>query len=237
MAVLQKRIGLKDTSRYVAAGHGVKGHGPAVPERGGVSADPFTPEAVFALLRGTVLKDDATLPRSTDPTIAHLARVLNILRWKVQGWTGPWREEQEQRQRIATAISVLTEILPAERENYAATIGGFERWSMMDDAAEARADLAAFDALVTAARAARERGLPLALNTMIALSQSTERWKDFAEELQAIFHSALPSQGKAAAYRFIVAVTPAITGEHPSFEAVQTPLKKKRFVNRGKRVG
>jgi hypothetical protein len=74
MAVLQKRIGLKDTSRYVAAGHGVKGHGPAVPERGGVSADPFTPEAVFALLRGTVLKDDATLPRSTDPAIAHLAK-------------------------------------------------------------------------------------------------------------------------------------------------------------------
>jgi hypothetical protein len=37
------------------------------------------------------------------------------LRWKVQGWTGP--EEQEQRQRIATAISVLTEILPAERED------------------------------------------------------------------------------------------------------------------------
>jgi hypothetical protein len=45
MAVLQKRIALKDTSRYVAAGRGVKGHGAAASERGDVSADPFTPEA------------------------------------------------------------------------------------------------------------------------------------------------------------------------------------------------
>jgi hypothetical protein len=245
---------------------------------------------VFALLRDKVLKGDAALPRLTDPAIVGLARVLNILQWKVQGWTGPWPKEQKQLQKITEAIWVLTEILPAQRDDYAASPGIYERWGTTDAAAgarthrtafdklittertrlaaagvkadfaafdknvkkarsrnsemevqadlaaaEARARLAAFDTLVSAARAARELGLPLANNNEIVMNSPTALWKHFAEQLAAIFHSALPNESKAAAYRFIVAVTPTITGEHPSFQAVETRIKKKRRVNRGKR--
>ncbi len=195
---------------------------------------PFSPEGVLALLRDDVLKDDAILPRATDHAIRGLADVLNIIWWKVRGWTGPWREEQEQIQKIGEAIWALTEILPTQRKGYAAIPAAMERWDMTAAAAEARADLAAFDALVTAAHAARKRGLPLALNTVT--SKPTKRWKDFAKDLAAIFQSALPNQSKAAVYRFIVAVTPAITGEHPTFQAVEAPFKKKRFVDRGNRT-
>jgi hypothetical protein len=199
------------------------------------AAGPFTPEGVFALLRDKVMKGDAILPRSTDPAIAHLALMLNMFWWEVKGWTGPWREEQEQLQRVHEAIWTLTEILPAQRKDYAAIPAAIERWNMTA-AAEARADLAAFDALVTAAHAARERGLPLALNMMLVMGKPTERWKDFAEDLRVIFGHALPGRPKAAAYRFIMAVTPAITGQHPTFQAVEAPFKKKRFVDRGKRA-
>src|SRR5664279_2286858 len=189
---------------------------------------PFTPEGVFALLRDEVLKDNATLPRSTDPAITHLARALNVFWWKVKGWTGPWREEQKQLQRIEEAIRVLTEILPEQRKDYAAIPAAIERWNMTA-AAAARADLAAFDALITAAHAARERGLPLALNMMLVMSKPTERWKDFANELATIFHHCLPNRPKAAARRFIMVVTPTINGEEPTFQAVEARFKKKRF--------
>ena len=196
---------------------------------------PFTPEGVFALLRDTVLKGNATLPRATDPAITTLANALNMFWWKVKGWTGPWREEQEQLQRVQEAIWTLTEILPAQRKDYAAIPAAIERWNMTA-AAEARADLATFDALVTAAHTARERGLPLALNMMLVMSKPTERWKDFAEDLRVIFDHALPDRPKAAAYRFIMAVTPAITGQHPTFQAIEAPFKKQRFIDRGKRA-
>lgn len=200
------------------------------------AAGPFTPEGVFALLRDEVLKGAAILPRSTDPAITDLARMLNTFCWKVQGWTGPWREEQEQHQKIVDAIQVLTDIFPEQRKDYAAIAAAMERGDMTTAAEEARADLAAFDALVTAAHAARERGLPLVLNMMLVMSKPTERWKDFAEDLRVIFDDALPDRPKAAAYRFIMAVTPAITGQHPTFQAVEAPFKKKRFVDRGKRA-
>ena len=203
---------------------------------GRAAPGPFTPERVLALLRDEVLKGDAILPRSTDPAITHLARALNIFWWKVKGWTGPWREEQEQLKRIEEAIWVLTEILPAQRKDYAAIPAEMKHGDMTTGAEEARADLAACDALVTAAHAARKRGLPLALNMMLVMSKPTKRWKDFAEDLRAIFDHALPDRPKAAAYRFIMAVTPAITGQHPTFQAVEAPFKKKRFVDRGKRA-
>jgi hypothetical protein len=149
----------------------------------------------------------------------------------VQGWTGPWPKELEQLQRIGEAIWVLTEILPEHRKDYATVPGDMERWDMTDAAAEARARLAAVDALVTAARAARELGLPMANNMMLVMTTPTKRWMHYAEELAAIFHTALPDRPKAAAYRFIVEVTPIVTGEHPTLEAVETAFKKKRFVN------
>ena len=194
--------------------------------------DPFTAEMVLALLRNKVLKGGAPLPASTDPGIAELADKLNCIRWLFRGWTGHWREEQKRLQTIAEAIWVLTEVLPQQRGEYAEAVNGFERWNMAEAAQKARADLAAIDELVAIARSARERGLPLS-NHMITFSPQTERWTHFAELLYSTFMHTLPNQSKAAAYRFVVAVTPLLSHEHPTLEAVQTAFKRNRLVKRG----
>jgi hypothetical protein len=187
-------------------------------------AGPFSPEKVVALLHDRVLNENARLPRPADPAIAHLANALNAIWSDVQS-APAWREKQEKLQKIEDAIRVLTEILPEHRGDYASARYGVS-------AADARDDLAAFDALATAARAAHERGLPRA-KTVFIETAPTEKWKHFAEYLMAIFQFFLPKQPKTAAYRFIVAVTPDITGEHTTYFTVETTFKKKSFVNRG----
>jgi hypothetical protein len=167
-----------------------------------------------------------------------------------------WRKELEN---IVHSIYILTEILPKWRDNFDAELASFD--NLMDnlpedsrteyaaEAARAAADmgqpkgydfreerqinLAAYDALVKAASVARERGLPLA--PMIALSMRIERWRHFAEHLQKVIRHVLPQASKAASYRFIAAVTPDITGEKPTYEAVRSQLMRNRPVNRGKR--
>lgn len=243
--------------------------------------DPFTPDGVFTLLQD-ILKGDTTLPRSSDPAIADLASVLRTLRWKAQGWIGPWPRELEDTRRIAEAIGVLTEILPIYREIYEREPAAFERFgaggagaeaqretfeasvaatrlrlvsiggeaeiAAFDAkveaarvrnaemevnadraAAEARARLAAFNALVEAARAAHEIGLPMIQNPILVMSPITQRWRDFGQVLAANVRSNFPWLPMAAVYRFIAAVTPEITGEHPTMEAVKTEFKKRRF--------
>jgi hypothetical protein len=191
---------------------------------------------VLALLRDAVLAGGATMPHPTDPAILQLARCVNAYRQMVRGWAGPWREEETRRRKISEAIRVLAENLPAERKGFAVMPAILEQYASMEQAAKARATLAAFDALVTAAREASDRGLPQAF-VRDPSEPWPERWKDFAERMTDIFHEVLPGHSKAAAYRFIVAVTPAITGERPTFQAVEAHLKKRRQVNRGKRRG
>lgn len=210
-----------------------------VPDRRDQSADnaggqiePFTPEGVFTLLRDKVLKGEARLPRPGDPAISDLVRALCWLQRRFRGWTGPWLIELENFRRIDEAIRVLTEILPRHREVYAGIVADFERFGAAQEWAEmeARAQLEAFDALVAAAHAARDVGLPLLQESALALTPRTERWRDFGRELEACFNFALPDRPKEALYRFIVEVTPAITGEHPSVFAVQSEFKRKRLV-------
>ena len=152
--------------------------------------------------------------------------------------------------RAGEAIWILTEILPTLREDYAREINLLER-SVLEtepsnfpatDSAKARAciatfiekqraRLAAFHALDTAAHNARELGLPMVNNPMLVTTPRTEHWMEYAETLAAIFHSALPGRSKEAAFRFIEAVSPTISGENPTFEAIKTAFKKKRFVD------
>jgi hypothetical protein len=94
--------------------------------------------------------------------------------------------------------------------------------------AEAEADLAAFDALATAGVSARGRRLPHIADPVIAMDGKIEKWEHYAEDLETRFHRVLPGQSKAAAYRFIVAVTPTITGELTTFLAVQNYFKPRR---------
>jgi hypothetical protein len=184
----------------------------------------FTPGQLHTLLRDKgVLKGSSKLPGSADPAFTYLATYLNILRWKVQGWTGPWPEYLKRLEKIGEAIWVLTEELPTQREHYAWVGDGLERaateWrdaaaglradqieakefqgraaeECQRGATEARADLAAFDTLITAARAARDRGLPMIQDSMLVISRRCARWHDFARDLETAFHSAFKDQAK-----------------------------------------
>lgn len=189
---------------------------------------PITPESIYVVLRDTVLKGKDALPASTDPVIERLANYLNGMRWSFKGWTGPWREDEKKIQSIVEAIRLLTEFLPQQREEYVTTLSGYERWHMTDAAGKARADLAAIDALLCAAQNVRARKLPLS-NLMIAVSPQNETWMHYARRLQEIFQQMLPGRSKAAAYRFIVAVAPLVSGEEPTIQAVTTAFKKRRL--------
>ena len=229
--------------------------------RAPTDVSPFTPQKVHDILREKVLKV-GPLPRVNDPAIAELTRALTIFWWRALGWADPWPEESEQLNKIKAAIRVLAKILPEQRAAYAAVLAGLERPRSpymaaiakragvdiaASDAAIAEskehiaADIAACDALITAARAARERGLPRTLYPMPFPRKPIKRWQDFAKELHAIFLSQLPKarkhEGKHAGYRLIMEVAPIIiTGEDaPTFQAVQTAFKKKRL-GKGKRA-
>ena len=209
----------------------------------------FTPKSVLTLLR-TVLKGNDRLPPQDGELIAMLTKALNILHWRVKGWAGPWSEHLETVRRIGEAILILTETLPTLREDYVREIKLLERHDLATeppnrpaaDSAKARAciaefiekqraRLAAFDALVSAADDARELGLPMVNNPMLVTSPRTEHWMDYAETLAAIFRSALPGRSKEAAFRFVEAVSPTISGENPTFEAVRSAFMRKRFVD------
>jgi hypothetical protein len=56
-----------------------------------------------------------------------------------------------------------------------------------------------------------------------------------ARSLEMFFHAYLPGHTKAAGYRFIQAISPHITHDNPTYQAVESHLKKRRDVNRGNR--
>jgi hypothetical protein len=193
-------------------------------------AAPLTPDGLFVLLRDKILISEQTKrPGSSDPAIVELSFALRSFRRRFEGWSGPWSTAFEEFRKIEEAIALLSDTLPSHRRTYSEAVAAIARFGTTQDWAiiVARAQLSAFDELVKAARAARAVGLPLAPETGIIETPRTERWSDFAHELQAHFNHALPRRPKDAAYRFIAEVVPAITGEHPSFEAVKTVFKRK----------
>jgi hypothetical protein len=212
----------------------------------------FTRKKVDDLL-GAKLKGNVLLPNPSGPAVGGLVFHLNFLQWKVRGWTGPWSKEQNRREMIAGAIQYLIEALPPQREDYVAELdlaGKKWEWNNEDVAKEAAetaakammnasADLAAFDALIAALITARERGLPLTFNWMLSslhepiLGRPKFRWLEFVRELYDAFDRAVPNAGKRAIYRLIEAVVPDISGEHPSYDAIETELKRpKRAADR-----
>lgn len=188
----------------------------------------FTSESVFALLRERILKANEALPSIKDSGIAQLALALNIIRHQVEETREAWREEPNRLKRIDDAIGVLTDELPLQLQYFTEIAGG------------AQADapgplLSAAKELVTSARKVRKHGVPQGINMLFLPSLPIKSWMDIATDLQKVFSNALPGQPKAAIYRFIAEVVPAITGETPTVEAVKTAFKKKRVVNRGTR--
>lgn len=196
----------------------------------------FTATSVNDLLHNGVLDPDGgNRVGAASPACSHLARLLNRMQQVVAGWQGPWQESATNLQKIADAIDTLTTLLPPLRVEYAAEveIGEADRWNLPENEsflALSKRRLAAFDALTAAAVVAREEELPIAaLN--VAFTRPVTQRTDIAERLEQIFHDALPGASKADGYRFVVAVTPHLTGETPSFAAVQKHLKRTGKVN------
>jgi hypothetical protein len=179
-----------------------------------------------------VLKS-GSMPRPTDPAIARLAYGLNSLLEIAKARAGG-RDELEQQKTVNDAILVLRDILPTQRNIYTSALEVCERRGRR--ILEARANLAAFDALVSSAQVAHERGLLHLSNPLISLGRPAERWMDFAEYLAGIFERSLPGRPKDAAYRFIVKVVPNITGEDLVLATVAAAFRQNRFVNRGNRM-
>jgi hypothetical protein len=97
--------------------------------------------------------------------------------------------------------------------------------TIIHGAAISQDDLEALQRLLQAARAVRRRGLPLHSLTAM-FGGATARWKDFAARLQDLFLQS--GFSKEGSYRLIVAITPQITEETPTREAVRTFLMRRR---------
>ena len=174
-----------------------------------VRTEAFTPERVHAILR-EVLKVGAC-PGLSSPAVENLTRTLNIIQREAKNSTAAWREQLAE---IDTAIETLTTVLPEHLKSYGPVTS--------DDAR-----LGPFITLALAARyadAARKRGLPFADHR-----PPVEAWTGTARSLMKVFEALLPKQTTEAGYRFVVAVTPLITGDAPTFHAVKTAFKRHRL--------
>jgi hypothetical protein len=172
----------------------------------------FTPESVNAIL-SRVLKVGGR-PATGSAVVENLTRALNITQREARNSTAEWRGQLEA---IDAAIQTLTTVLPQHLRSYTPVDGG-----VTDDVR-----LGPFITLALAARyadAARQRGLPF-----VDHRPPVEAWTDTARDLMQIFKALLPKQTKEAGYRFVVEVTPLITGDAPTFHAVKTALKRGRL--------
>jgi hypothetical protein len=205
---------------------------------------PFTPEKVRALLCDEVLKANAVRP--TTSQIRSLSESLTLLRDVAAARAIAIQEDSDKRQKIEWAVGILVELLPDHRKHYERIPQSMDYWAthgtraiegfdLLAAAAGARADLAALDALVLAVQGAVDRGLPHR-DILLAVGPPTETWMDIAQSLDTMFNDALGGQPRKATYRFIRSVVPDITGENPTFLAIETAFKRNRFVNRGTSV-
>jgi hypothetical protein len=201
----------------------------------------FTREAVHDLLR-KALRGSQRTPAFESTEITLLTLRLNDLQSLAKYRSTRLPEEVETAERIGAAIRILTELMPKSRAEYAYLARPVDRDGDGDRAVtieleeatrEASVVLEAFDALMSAARIARERGIPYFPHAF-AFGLPVEHWPAYARNLMELFKLATKVSSKEAAYRFIAAATPGITGETPSLEAVKTVIKRERDKNWGK---
>jgi hypothetical protein len=178
----------------------------------------FTRETLHAVLC-KILKGGMR-PTTTDPAIAQLAQGLNRLQEEVRHWL-VWRDELT---KIDEDIRVLIEDLSTHLKHY-----DVEAKPPVDQPSK-RYDghIAFLRKLLEAAqdaRLARDRHLPFTPG----LLPPKVRLRDIKDELQKVFHDALPKASDEACYRFILEVLPDITGEIlPSVGAVKIEIVEQR---------
>jgi hypothetical protein len=200
-----------------------------------VSAEPFTPATLHALLCDKVVLTKkakaAILPDS--PAIAHLVYTLNILQWKVRAvsYEPPGSTAKIKVWSTWSAIGMVPNLQLGGHIEPA----GLGRFAMQLCIHCPLSGLGAYRQ--GRKRAARRHALGLMLKPYDQergplLARSIREWKDYAPELGEIFCSELPNPRERAAWRFIALTAPMITGEEPSFEAVRTELTRERWKTR-----
>jgi hypothetical protein len=183
-------------------------------------SEPFTPAQVRDLIKETAWTNSLLPP---DDGVRHLTRLLNQLQMMAT-----YRRDTEVNRALATfalALRTMTEAAPSVRTVFVAEVDAAERWASSPigapDPSIPRSYLETFDALVAAAEAAKE--LPLC---PYALVFGIEHWKGYAQSLAIAYHGFCTEGTKEAAYRFIAAATPDITGEEPTPGAVEIWIKR-----------
>ena len=189
---------------------------------------PFTLESLRQLLAEKVIRRQQTMP--DDAEISELARILNY-------WQGHYLIEQKrcalrELQRAAlAALATLANVFPRLRD----LTESFEANAVQDQAPPAilailRKRLAEIDA----ARdfIAKAEGFSVWADPSLA----PDRWQWLADVLPIDFENAMRSTNPYTAglshngplARFIAAVVPSLTGQHPTPDSVATQLKKLR---------
>ena len=210
---------------------------------------PFSPMGLIALLNEKVFKKNKLEFQETS-NIKSLTLQLN--QWeRLAGLDRSlWEQERERFQSIGNALDTLFSELPLIHVNYTQAVESFRKLgemaranpqispSLLEHAEESlsrsKSELQAITSLYDTVSAAHELGLPRLFGPAKKIAH---KWEDLADQMQAHFNWHLPKRPKADSYRFIQHVTPLITMERPTEEAVRTHLKRGRPVsNRKPRV-
>jgi hypothetical protein len=197
----------------------------------------FTHESLVELLdKKMVFREGANSkkPSRRNAGITRLAQNLNQIHREAFNWTCIWNEDRSRNNKLATAIDDLIVNIRLIEPNYAYAANQENRSSLRDFPgyqASAARNLEALNRLYHAAVEVKKLGLPIWHGPD---GQPVERWPHFAKDVEEMFHTCLPGRGKEAGYRFIVAITPEITNENPTYHAVKTHLKRNRPANRGR---
>jgi len=200
--------------------------------------EPFTPEIVHGLL-SAAMKGSQRGPYVKSDKVKRLTRALNRMQQVVTHCRDQLPEETKRATDVAKAIGVLIEEAPKLRGEYAVALDDLKRWTGDESTCppqqreewtdRARRDLEALDALVAAAKVAREQRIPLP--PIMLLDDRAERWRTHATSLMDAFKEATGGSAEAG-YRFIAAVVPRLTGEGTTPEAVKIELIRQRARSR-----
>jgi hypothetical protein len=183
----------------------------------------FTAEIVHGLLKAA-LKGSQRVPGVASLEVRGLAQLLT----KVQRTVVYRRDHLPEDLKKANAIRVLTEGGVDMVADYAAAcimrpayMGDELDFPSEDEFVRARSDLKAINALVAAAEVARKHGFPSL--PVGVLDAPVEHWPGYALILMEAFKAATGGS-KEAAYRFVAAVTPRLTGEEPTVGAIKVEV-------------
>lgn len=205
----------------------------------GTTNDPATREApdlrvttdaplLTKLLQEKVIKSGDSL----DPAaVSKLASALGNCRVQIELRKSAMQLEKDRQRKIRDALDVLIELLPdarkdREKQEPSTLATHWPQGPTVEDA------IATIDTLNSAAVYARVHMLfgP----GLFTFSPFTEEWQDSAKRLDELFNTILGKQSRDATYRFVEAIVPYLTGEHPPYEGVRSAFMRKRLVDRGK---